>query len=401
MNNMAPNFHSRQRGMGIVEVMVGILIGMIVVVAIYNVFAVAEGYKRTAVGAADAQTTGLFAQFVLAREISNAGNALSGDSNELKSCLNVDPKWPMPAAPSLAFGAAGAKPIRPIPVLIRDSGSNDQSDSLIVTYSTAPWVVSPVIFVDPPMVAAGDPFYVQSPNGFGPVLPTAVRFRVIAYDNAGNCELVTVTSASVPDPFGIVKLTYTPNTTALYTPSGAQGSKVLNLGRDTEAVRTLFDVTPLPAGPCTPAKGCQLRTTDLFSGANANPIAQNVVLLKAQYGIDCLGNGVVTWTSATGSGVCGNNFTPDDLINPIVFDGPGLARIRAIRIGIVVRSDEPDLKDPALVGQSAVLFNCSVNTNAACQGRVALTNAVLANGYRHRIYETIVPMRNAIYNNGT
>ncbi len=59
----------RQRGMGIVEVMVGILIGMIVVAAIYNVFAVAEGYKRTAVGAADAQTTGIYAQFVLRREI--------------------------------------------------------------------------------------------------------------------------------------------------------------------------------------------------------------------------------------------------------------------------------------------------------------------------------------------
>ena len=89
---------SRQRGMGIVEVMVGILIGMIVVAAIYNVFAVAEGYKRTAVGAAEAQTTGVYAQFVLRREIANAGTALSGAGAELSTCTAPDPGWPIPTA---------------------------------------------------------------------------------------------------------------------------------------------------------------------------------------------------------------------------------------------------------------------------------------------------------------
>jgi type IV pilus assembly protein PilW len=56
--------------------MIGILIGMIVILVIYNVFALSEGYKRAAVGAADAQSTGLYAQFVLSREIHNAGNGL-------------------------------------------------------------------------------------------------------------------------------------------------------------------------------------------------------------------------------------------------------------------------------------------------------------------------------------
>ena len=403
MIEMTPRLHSRQRGMGIVEVMVGILIGMIVVVAIYNVFAVAEGYKRTAVGAADAQTTGLFAQFILAREISNAGNALSGDGSELSTCTVPDPKWPMPAAP--AFGAAGAKPIRPIPVMIQDGGAATTSDALIVTYSTAPRVISPALFIDVPMAAAGDPFYVQSPNGF------RVNDWVIALDNnitgaGGNCELVRVLSVTPGDSkgdvtTGIVKITYTPNTAALYKPgSASEGSKLLNLGQANPAVpagaplavRTLFDI----------ANG-QLRTTDLLAAApTANPIAQNVVLMKAQYGVDCLGNGVVSWTTATASNICGDgrNYTPDDFVPPTLWDAPNLARIRAIRIGIVVRSDEPDLKDPTLVGQTAVLFDCSTH-NAACQGRTTLNNTILADGFRHRFYETIVPMRNAIYNNGT
>jgi hypothetical protein len=44
-----------------------------------------------------------------------------------------------------------------------------------------------------------------------------------------------------------------------------------------------------------------------------------------------------------------------------------------------------------------VLFNCSTN-NAACQGRIVLDNTVLADNYRYRTYETVVPLRNAIWN---
>jgi len=43
------------RGVGLVETMVGILIGMIVVLVVYNILSVAEGYRRTTVGASDAQ----------------------------------------------------------------------------------------------------------------------------------------------------------------------------------------------------------------------------------------------------------------------------------------------------------------------------------------------------------
>ena len=63
-----------------------------------------------------------------------------------------------------------------------------------------------------------------------------------------------------------------------------------------------------------------------------------------------------------------------------------------------MRSDEPDLKDKALTGQTAVLFNCSTG---ACQGSIALDNTILTDYYRFRTYETIVPMRNAIWNTGT
>ena len=387
----------RQRGMGIVETMVGILIGMVVLIAVYNVFSVAEGYKRTAVGASDAQTTGLFTQFILNREIANAGNGIAAAGAQLGTCTFQDPKWPTPA-PGTFF--AGNTAIRPIPVVIRDSGNANVSDSMIITYSQAPRVIYPELLVDKPMLAGTDPVYVQSPNGY------RVNDWIILNDMAGNCELSQVTAvtpgSSTGDlTTGFVKLAHTA-TAKVYKTSGTQdGPNVFNLGQPGEATRTLYDIV-----------NGQLRTTDLFAaGATANPISQNIVLMKIQYGVDCgvppappfVPSGVIIWTTATNSNVCGRNYAPDDLTNTAMFTSAGLATIRAIRIAIVVRSDEPELlvggqDNTALKGQKATLFNCSTG---ACAGSINIDNNTLTDYYRFRIYETVVPLRNAIFNDGS
>jgi hypothetical protein len=98
-----------------------------------------------------------------------------------------------------------------------------------------------------------------------------------------------------------------------------------------------------------------------------------------------------------------------------------LSRIIAVRIGLVVRSDEADLKDPALFVAPATtadgvvgtrpatgavngtyLFNCAANTDAGCPGRVAVSAGsapadVMQNGWRYRVYESVIPLRNSIF----
>jgi type IV pilus assembly protein PilW len=384
MNASRPLKLARQRGAGIVETMVGILIGMIVVLVIYNIFAVSERYKRDTIGASDAQATGLYAQFVLAREIANGGNGISSAINNLLSCANVA--------------------LRPIPVLITDGGAASVSDRVQTIYSTASRVNWPVYFVGastsalyPAMSTATDPFYVQSPNGF------RLNDRVIvigdpsAAPGTGPCEATTITNTPVPDGNGVVRINHA--ATAIYNPTTA---KIVNLGPTADATQqTLFDVL-----------NGQLRSTNLAAVPPiANPIAQNVVLLKAQYGVDCLNNGVISWTPATAVNLCGDPLVAQGTSGPVMytpasvqaFDRFALRRIRAIRIGIVVRSDEPELPkgptDPqhGPVNQSMVLFDCSTH-NTACQGRVLLDNTVLTDYYRFRTYETVIPLRNPIWN---
>jgi type IV pilus assembly protein PilW len=365
-----------QRGAGLIETMIGVVIGLIVVLVIYNIFAVTEGYKRTTTGASDAQTTGQFVQFVLAREISNAGNGITSALVDMALC-------PAPGALPIV---PGTPMLKPIPVLITDSGNPNVSDTITTWYSTAPRVVAPVNFAVG-MATVNDKFQVQSPNGF------RVNDQVIVMNGAGICDLRTVAAIAGPDPLGIVQLTpsIVPASTA-YGPS----SKAINIGQVGQQNQTRYDVA-----------NNQLRSTDLMTaGAIPNPIAANVVLMKAQYGIDGNNDGFIDpaaatdyWTPASNANPTGTDYSANAVA--AYNTAQQISAIKAIRIAIVVRSDEyvdPN-KDNDVKNQTAWLFNCSANTTAGCPNRIQINNAILADGFRHRIYETVVPIRNTIWNN--
>jgi len=125
------------------------------------------------------------------------------------------------------------------------------------------------------------------------------------------------------------------------------------------------------------------------------------------------------WTPADDSTpacqVDGNDWSPDTLIKA---GDPGsgvvantINRIVAIRIAFVVRSDEPDFRNPALyrLGQKTIddkdgtrgaqyLFNCPANTDVGCPNRVQIpAPAILQDGWRYRVYEAVVPLRNSLF----
>lgn len=392
---------ARQTGAGIVEVMVGVLIGLIVVLVVYNLLAASESYKRMVSGVADSQITGLFSQFVLNREAGNAGSGIY-----LHDTADILMECPVPAGPHVD-PALPQYQFRPVPMLISDSGDNDVSDSFITLYSGAPRVIWPVNFwTDTP---PGAPFKVQSPNGF------QVDDRVIAVNRDPTsppatpyCGLYRVTGTAfvdVAEP-SIVTLSYVPIPPSVNNDFKAADqltrARLINLGPPNLATRTRYDVV-----------NGQLRSTDLLTpGAQPNPIAQNVVLMKVQYGIDTsptLDQTIDCWSPADAANVCalgapGNDLSWQNVVTAV--DRPTLNRIIAVRVGIVVRSDEPDFKDPTLTAATRpqeVLFNCSANTNAGCPGRIVLSMGagapnVIQDGWRYRTYETVIPMRNAIFN---
>lgn len=375
----------RQRGAGIIETMVGVLIGLLVILAIYQVFASAESYKRITTAEAEAQVTGLYAQFILAREVANAGNGIAIGFDDLGPCANP---------------LASSWQLKPIPILITDGGGANVSDSFVVFYSTPLHVANPVVFLGPPMSTPA-PFIVQSPNGF------KLNDWIIAADaSTGNCWLTKITVAPSADAIygaqGGIDITYAPVPGAPLAFS--QSAKMLNLGQDNGTIdRVQYTVNA--------AKGQLYSQVVATAGSVAagalNPVAQNIVLMKAQYGIDPTDTNIVTfWTSAVPAAQNSANTNGIDYsvgnIGSAATTAATIRTIKAVRIGIVVRSEEVNLNDNALKNQPAqYLFNCSTN-NAACQGRIKVDNVgnggVLADGYRYRLYETTIPLRNAIWN---
>jgi len=114
-------FH--QAGFTLVELMVGLAIGMLATLVIMQVFSVFETQKRTTTGTADAQTNGGIALYNIGRELQIAGYSLLPAVNSPLECttLNVN-------------GVADATvPNRLTPVAITDGAS----DTITIRYGNS------------------------------------------------------------------------------------------------------------------------------------------------------------------------------------------------------------------------------------------------------------------------
>ena len=355
---------SRQRGVSLIELMVGVVIGLLAVLVIYQTFAVAEGVKRQTISAGDAQKTGMIATYLLGAEISSAGSGIMLNQDDLATCLD-------PAAVDVVQKAT--ETMRPFSVVIVPGANAATPDSLIVNYSTARSVVTPSIFMAKTDTGGTD-LTVQSPTGF------KVGDMVASISGTGACERYNVKAVSVPDVNGnvVLDLDDKAKSPIQKTPTFdiLPSMRLVNLGPATSTQRVRYDVS-----------SGVLRSTDLVTnGATAQPLASSIMNLKALYGIDNDGNGSVDeWTPATG------NYTPANVLKAA---GNELRRIKAVRLGMVVRSDEWDRDAPTY---SWTLFECTTQEAKDYICPAKLSGTMPAN-YKYRVYETVIPLRNPMWN---
>ena len=341
----------RQRGISLIEMMVGVVIALLAVLVIYQTFAVAEGIKRQTISAGDAQKAGMIAMYLLGAEVGNAGSGITLNQDDLATCTNTGDV---------------TTSMRPFSVIITPGADAATPDSIVVNYSTAQSVVTPSIFMAK-TDAGGASYTVQSPTGF------KKGDMVVGITGGGNCERIEVTAVSVPDANGNVVLSLpTGGSTHEYLPS----MRLINIGPRESTQRSRYDVV-----------NGVLRSTDLITaGAVAQPLTSSIANLKMQYGVDTDGNGSVdTWQAPTG------DYAPATVLG---YTANELRRIKAVRIGMILRSDEFDRDSPAF---NWTLLDCTDQEKDNYTCPAALTGTLPAN-YRYRIYETIVPLRNPMWN---
>lgn len=124
--------HDKQNGFGLVEIMVGLGVGMLAMVVVMQVFSQAEGQKRTTTGGADAQSNGAIALSMIERDGKMAGwgmaNSMFSNCNTTYSYCDGDLS---------CGGSTGAiTGLSMAPAVITDGGNGP--DSFLVQYFANP-----------------------------------------------------------------------------------------------------------------------------------------------------------------------------------------------------------------------------------------------------------------------
>jgi type IV pilus assembly protein PilW len=341
--------------------MVGLVIGMLVMIVVYQVFQVSEGQKRTATSGSDAQTNAAYGLFLLGRDLSSAGNGIASMDAALDKCA-------LPKDNPLAPGMPALPLVRQIPVVINAGATVTDADALTVLYGGSGSLSTKVAFLNNAAItsSSADPYQVLSPVGF------SANDYIVATQGA-NCTLSIVKAGGVAvAATGIATIAHTPVAGNMATTYQAITASLVNLGPSGSVTRILYYVDPVTR---------TLATQQMLPPVAvpvAAPVVPEVIMLKAQYGLDTNNDGTVdTWQQATGTWSSAN--LPSQPLATI-------GQIQAVRIAIVTRSAQYERE---LVTRGPLLM---------FDGSISMTLTADQQHYRFKVLESVVPLRNAIWN---
>lgn len=353
-----PPHATHVRGVTLIELMVGLLLGLAVILVVAQVLSFAESNKRITTGGADAQVNGALGLYTLQREMQMAGYGLVNERAILGCPVHAN---------NTSSGAANWT-LAPVAIT---AGANGAPDSVTVMYSSRSYSVPAVVSVNHPTTS--DRFTVRSAVGF--VAGDMVIAAPTAYSATDWCGAYMVTELANTNQ--LVHGASPWNTGAMVAPTDGYraGDRIVNAG---QLVRRTFSVT---AG-----YSLQQLSLNLTSGAmDAQELFPQIVNLRALYGKDTNGDDVVD---------------SYDQVTPT--DNDGWQQVHSVRIAVVARSNTYQ-KDEVTVASPLwdVGTATTVAGSATCAASKCLTLKIDTvpdwKHYRYSVFEVTVPLRNVIW----
>jgi type IV pilus assembly protein PilW len=402
-------YRARQEGLSLIELMVGLVIGLVALLVIGQTMAVFEADKRSTTGGADAQTNGYAALLAMERDIRAAGSGMVGPDNRLACEQATFRQYNGTQEAAASSPPNGFLP----PIRIIGGGSGTGGDAIAM---------------------------IRANVGYSGPLPSILAANWVGTSNCvsqGGVQPPTPndTTRGIGDLFliapaggrrGITDLTTTPNAdppcslvqaSATSVAGGACPANYLSFG--TAAFQPYNNGVPLPTAPLagdlvialgpSPYIRYGVNQAKLMLAEqlkfvnNGNNFAANgddrlmddIVYIAAQYGIDadCVSTapGGCTATAPASQSV-------DQFVNPTgvwahtALTPARFARIKAIRLAVVARSTQynKDLVSPVSI---TLWQTIHAGDNAA----PVFTGAALDQHYRYRVFETVIPLKNMIW----
>lgn len=359
------NSRINQSGFSLVEILVGLVIGLLATLVIMQVFAVFEGQKRSTTGSADAQINGSVALLYIQRAAQMAGFGLpmpmADKENTSLKCSNESM-----SVDHDGDGGAVTAEVGLFPIVIQN-GAADASDVVTVRYSNTALGAVPVKITNPANAIAAVGLTVD--NNIG-----CKNNDVVLISQGTACVMTTIADAN-GNPDTLINISLK-NTTPVVAPSplSSAGAKLSCMGNWQDY---RYEVV-----------NNQLQL-------NGTPVVAEVVNIQAQYGVSASANSnqVNEWVEPTG--IWAATATTPTVANR--------NRIKAIRIVVVARNGlmEKDVVTTTCTTAKGTANNgpCAwddTDFNAAPKIDLSLTDAAWQN-YRFRTFETIIPLRNMLW----
>ena len=365
----------RSRGFTLVEVLVGVAIGMIGLLVMFKTIAMWDSRTRASVAGGDAQVSGTLATYALERDLRLAGMG-----------FGTADTWDMGCVVTGFDAVAGAAiNMRLMPVEIIDNDGTNTPDQINVLYGNSPFFPLKQEFT----ASTGGTKKARSRNGFkrGDAI-------VVTNNNAGGlpgtstCALMQVTDDTAVDN---LTLGHATGIYPDYYASAPRAARYNDAAASTVfAAGNMYSLGPAPQyNQWTVVNNDTLSVVDGLRGVTSD-VAEGVVTMKAAYGIDADADKHITageWTKAP----------------PI---GTDWRDILAIRVAVLVRSR--NFEKPAS-GPDAQSYTAVIPPYFGGAASFVMTNVdgtpdtnVFGSPnnwryYRYRLYERVIPIRNMLW----
>ena len=390
-----------QRGISLVEVMVGMAVGLLASLVIFKSFSSSEMFRRNVGGAADTIQSAAVVSARLNLMLEEGGAGLVQGRN-IWSCLLRVNRAGSPLLPAPSFPApfeSFPKSVRVLPIGIRDGGTG--SDTIMVIASN-----SPSSNRDIPFDSTGTALSVSNPNGIG--IKDAGQsandlLLAVAQDVSGgpaDCQVIQIAadySGGAPIQDVSLGLKVMPAAAQVVSPASYT---VIPLNQSSASYGALLSTTNSPSAFHLGRE--ELPTFSLLSVNSSNELVEydllrrrplqafgeNILLLKARYGVD---NGV---------GGIPNDDVVDEWITPSesgwsiteLMDGNAstqqkVDQIKAIRVGVILRTPQTQAIDAKAT--ELVLFQ---DLQTSRQVTVKLSSSEQRYGYQ--VFDWVIPLRN-------
>lgn len=395
--HLAKPYLSKQQGFSLIELMVGLVIGLLMSLVVYNVLNVNEGRKRTTTSLNDINQAGSYAIYQLDKQIRSAGSGFTGGGDQIGASFTYGCRLDMarngaqltPAAPFPAPFNSVNSTVRVAPVIIFDGAAGAGGDVIMTmagnaglgelpTAFSAPATATTLNLLNQAGIRANDVLLLadHTATNNSPCLIQQVAPTFVAAPSASTVALAGNYNAATVNGTSAASFTAT--------------AQVVNLGQAPNL--NMFAVA-------ANGNSFNLMKYDLMQPAQAGANAPNpsvyvdgVYQIHALYGIDTNPTtSTLAWVAPTGV------FAAANLLSGTAAANATLQRIRAIRVGVVMRTSLSEREAVsggpahAVSNASLVLFNDSL----------PVTVNLNPTTFRYRAFEAVIPLRNTLALTGT